>query len=81
MNKTLILRFRDLITEDDGTINDHLNMIYNYGEVWWGWWMKQNETPPRDLFIDLFNELEGKGMLFIMMLQYQQILLPLLIFQ
>ncbi len=65
MNKTLILRFRDLITEDDGTINDHLNMIYNYGEVWWGWWMKQNETPPRDLFIDLFNELEGKGMLFI----------------
>ncbi len=63
MNKTLILRFRDLITEDDGTINDHLNMIYNYGEVWWGWWMKQHEIPPRNLFIDVFNELEKSGLI------------------
>jgi hypothetical protein len=56
-----MLRFRDLITENNGTINDHLNVIYNHGEVWWGWWMKQDETPPRQLFINIFNDLEENG--------------------
>jgi hypothetical protein len=58
MLKTIILRFRDLITENEGTINDHLNLIADFGEVWWGWWMKQDEIPPRKLFIQLTNYIE-----------------------
>lgn len=60
MEEKIILRFRDLITEDDGTINDHQILINKFGEVWWGWWMKQDETPPYDLFKKLANEMEEK---------------------
>ncbi len=58
MEKRFILRFRDLITEEDGTINDHQSLITRFGEVWWGWWMKQDETPPFDLFKSIANEIE-----------------------
>ncbi|MEX0813176.1 MAG: hypothetical protein WD048_13240 [Chitinophagales bacterium] len=47
---SIILRFRDLITEEGGTILDHQDLINNHGEVWWGWWMKQYETPPIEQF-------------------------------
>lgn len=53
MEKRIILRFRDLITEEDGTINDHQSLINQYGEVWWGWWMKQEEVPPVEIFKEL----------------------------
>ena len=63
MDKTIILRFRDLITEDDGTISDHQTLISNFGEVWWGWWMKQNETPPKKLFKEIGDHIsENKSM-------------------
>lgn len=58
MNKKIILRFRDLITEDDGTINDHQMLINRHGEVWWGWWMKQDESPPYELFKEMADEIE-----------------------
>jgi len=60
MQKHIILRFRDLITEDDGTINDHLDLLSIYGEVWWGWWMRQYEQPPRELFKDISNQIDKK---------------------
>lgn len=63
MSNTIILRFRDLITEDDGTIQDHQNLISNFGEVWWGWWMKQDETPPNDLFAKLNEQINSEGSL------------------
>ena len=61
MSKKIILRFRDLITENDGTINDHHSLINEYGEVWWGWWMKQQETPPREVFKDISIEIKNNG--------------------
>jgi hypothetical protein len=63
MSKTIILRFRDLITEDEGTIYDHMNLITDFGEVWWGWWMKQYEIPPRELFIELISFIENNNFL------------------
>jgi hypothetical protein len=61
MNNHIILRFRDLITEEEGTINDHLSLITMYGEVWWGWWMKQDETPPIELFKSLAETIDNVG--------------------
>jgi hypothetical protein len=58
MEKRMILRFRDLVTEEDGTINDHQNLINQFGEVWWGWWMKQDEIPPIELFKELASNIE-----------------------
>lgn len=61
MTKQIILRFRDLITENDGTISDHQILINDYGEVWWGWWMKQKEIPPRKLFKEISKEIKENG--------------------
>jgi len=63
MARTIILRFRDLITEDDGTVNEHASLIQQFGEVWWGWWMRQYESPPRHLFEELSNQIEKEGAL------------------
>jgi len=61
MNNSIVLRFRDLITEEDGTINDHLSLISMFGEAWWGWWMKQDETPPLELFRYLAEIIDKEG--------------------
>ena len=48
---TLILRFRDLITETGQTVDLH-NAISasSPGHVWWGWWNKLGEVVPDDVF-------------------------------
>lgn len=48
--KTVILRFRDLVTENDATIVRHRDIIDEKGYVWWGWWNKGNEDVPFDEF-------------------------------
>lgn len=50
---TIILRFRDLVTENNGTIERHRNIIQQYGYVWWGWWKKGNEVTPQQEFSGL----------------------------
>lgn len=57
--KTLILRFRDLVTENDATIAIHKDMIDKKGYVWWGWWNKGNEKVPFDEFCVLKGEIES----------------------
>lgn len=57
MKRTIILRFRDLVTENGGTIAEHLRLISEHGEVWWGWWMKQYETVPYAIFKELGESL------------------------
>lgn len=47
---TIILRFRDLVTSDDETINSHKSIIDSKGYVWWAWWKKGNESVPSDEF-------------------------------
>lgn len=54
--QTIILRFRDLVTENGVTIKRHKDMIDKNGYVWWGWWKKGNEEIP-------FNEFAVLGCL------------------
>lgn len=42
----IILRFRDIVTENDGTIAKHKKIITQEGYVWWAWWKKGNEKSP-----------------------------------
>lgn len=51
--ETLILRFRDLVTADGGTIDEHCKMIQEKGYVWWGWWNKLGEKVPYETFAKL----------------------------
>ncbi len=55
--ETIILRFRDLVTADNETINEHSAIIKEYGYVWWGWWKKGNEKTP---FLE-FSALSAKA--------------------
>lgn len=44
----MILRFRDLVTSDNGTIEQHKKIIDDNGYVWWAWWKKGGEKVPND---------------------------------
>ena len=46
--KTAILRFRDLVTSENGTIEHHRAIINKHGYVWWAWWKKGGEKIPND---------------------------------
>jgi len=61
MKRELILRFRDLVTENGGTISEHKSILASYGKVWWGWWMRQYEIVPRDLFVEVSEDIERSG--------------------
>ena len=50
---TLILRFRDMVTEPGGTIDEHRRIVALAGHAWWGWWWRQFETVPRASFSEL----------------------------
>ena len=41
--QTIILRFRDLVTETGETILAHDSIIKEKQAVWWAWWNKGNE--------------------------------------
>ena len=43
---TVILRFRDLVTENGKTIEEHKSIIQKNGYVWWAWWRKGREKTP-----------------------------------
>ena len=40
VNGVVVLRFRDLVTEPGGTIDEHRRLIAAHGSAWWGWWMR-----------------------------------------
>lgn len=46
--ETMILRFRDLVTSENGTIEQHKEIIAEYGYVWWAWWKKGGEKTPKE---------------------------------
>lgn len=58
---TIILRFRDLVTEDGGTILEHRKILTITGEVWWGWWARQTESVPRAWLAAVNSEIEEYG--------------------
>jgi len=51
--KTVILRFRDLVTAEGETIQKHVAVIEEHDHVWWGWWKKGNEKTPVEEFAKL----------------------------
>ena len=58
---TIILRFRDLVTERGQTVAQHQAIIKGSGHVWWGWWRKRGETVPDDAFRDLAKRAKAGG--------------------
>ncbi len=52
------MRFRDLVTEPGGTILEHRRVLDERDTVWWGWWMRQYESPPRDVLGELRDRLD-----------------------
>ena len=52
-SKTVILRFRDLVTAEGETIQKHIAVIEKHNYVWWGWWKKGNEKTPISEFAAL----------------------------
>lgn len=57
---TMVLRFRDLVTEANETINSHLKIIEDHGFVWWAWWNKGAEKVPLEEFHYL-RDIAGEG--------------------
>ena len=54
----VILRFRDLVTECGGTIEQHKRIIAEKGYVWWGWWNKGHEKLPFDEIVVLTGRVQ-----------------------
>lgn len=53
----ILLRFRDLVTEPGGNIEEHRRIIDELGFAWWGWWARSHEKVPKD---DLAKLLVGR---------------------
>lgn len=58
---SLILRFRDLVTSPNQTIETHAVMC-DKGFVWWGWWGKSKETVPTATMLNLAKSAENSGL-------------------
>jgi hypothetical protein len=56
----MALRFRDLVTPPDGTIDLHKDIINVKGSAYWGWWAKAGEKCP-SLFVDLQDRLDSSS--------------------
>lgn len=63
--KTMILRFRDLVTSENGTIEQHKAIIDNHGYVWWAWWKKGGEKIPNDFSLLSTRVKEGPVCVFL----------------
>lgn len=61
MCETLMLCFRDLVTQPGETIAFHLALIQRYGHCWWGWWKKPIENVPVDLVQGLASQRNGRS--------------------
>ncbi|MDA4845251.1 hypothetical protein [Hoeflea poritis] len=52
---TILLRFRDMVTEPRGNIAEHARLIDEYGFAWWGWWARNQELAPKSILSSIFN--------------------------
>jgi hypothetical protein len=55
---TIVLRFRDLVTEPGGTIDSHRALIRSFGETWWGWMKRTDEIANRKFFAKIVNDIK-----------------------
>lgn len=58
--RTLVLRFRDLVTEPGGTILEHRRVLQDRDTVWWGWWMRQYEESPRAFLGEIRDQIDAR---------------------
>jgi hypothetical protein len=58
---SMVLRFRDLSTDQGETIRQHTTIIQDKGYVWWGWWKKQGETVPLEAFTHFSKQIRERG--------------------
>jgi hypothetical protein len=70
--ETLILRFRDLVTQKGGTIKKHKKICDETGSVWWGWWSKVGETIPAETFGALLKKARSDKKLVVYLLDSGQ---------
>lgn len=56
---TMILRFRDLSTNQGDTIRLHKERIEAHGSTWWGWWRKAHEKVPETVFQYFVDQLNA----------------------
>ncbi|RYZ37981.1 MAG: metallophosphoesterase [Myxococcaceae bacterium] len=59
--ETVILRFRDLATQDGETVGLHSKIAREHGYVWWGWWNKGGEQVPSSEFAALLRKAQMPG--------------------
>ena len=59
--ENIVLRFRDLVTEENETIKKHKEIIQNKGYVWWAWWKKGAEVTPIAEFSLLASKAKEKS--------------------
>lgn len=71
---TVILRFRDLVTERGQTIERHRTIVNRERYVWWGWWAKFGERVADDAFRALADIASGEGLQLYLMDSGQELL-------
>jgi hypothetical protein len=57
----MILRFRDLSVDEGVTISAHSAIVAEKASVWWGWWKKQGEKVPVEIFQAFASEAKKSG--------------------
>src|ERR1035437_7151321 len=60
-SKSVVLRFRDLVSDVGGTISEHRSLIRSHDYTWWGWMMRPQEKVPRVLLCELRRVIDAKG--------------------
>jgi 3',5'-cyclic AMP phosphodiesterase CpdA len=73
--ETLILRFRDLVTDPSETIASHGAIIDAAGHTWWAWWNKLGEKVPTEVSSELNGRMGKDGPLAIYLMDSGQELL------
>jgi hypothetical protein len=58
---SIVLRFRDLVTEAGETIAEHQSIIRTYRATWWGWMGRKREPAPRHFLGENVNVIERDG--------------------
>lgn len=59
--ETMILRFRDLVTDPSETIASHRAIINAADYTWWAWWHKLGEKVPTEVFTGLNRRMTDAG--------------------
>lgn len=57
----ILLRFRDISIPDGQTIEQHNDISFAMGHVWWGWIRRAQENFPKDFLVNVSRQLENSN--------------------